>query len=141
MDRAPDRATAQPQQTLRPRRPSSCVTTQNTQSQGTTSSYSKTQRRPKNGPAITTRVLENVLKKMSSVGTQTEVVVRPTQPKTKTVETQTEEIEMQQELFSNAEKSIRAVYLTETESFSGPPLVLEPTVQKKKKNRKKSQRT
>ena len=68
---------------------------------------------------------------MSSVGTQTEVVVRPTQPKTKTVETQTEETEMQQELFSNAEKSIRAVYLTETESFSGPPLVLEPTVPKK----------
>ena len=96
--------------------------------------------------AITTKVLENVLKKItSSVGTQREVPVRPRQAKTKTVETQTEEIEMEQEPVSNAEKSIRAVLLTDAESFcmypGGPPLVLEPTVPKKKKNRKKSQRT
>ena len=55
--------------------------------------------------AITTKVLENVLKKItSSVGTQTEVAVRPKQAKTKTVETQTEDIEMEQEPVSNAEK-------------------------------------
>ena len=59
---------------------------------------------------ITTKVLENVLKKITlSVGTQTEVAVRPEQAKTKTVETQTEDVEMEQEPVSNAEKSTRAV--------------------------------
>ena len=64
--------------------------------------------------AVTSRVLENVYKKMtSSVATQTEVVVRPRQAvKTKTVETQTEEIQMEQDPVFRAEKSICAVYLT-----------------------------
>ena len=64
--------------------------------------------------AVTSRVLENVYKKMtSSVATQTEVVVRPRQAvKTKTVETQTEEIQMEQDPVFSAEKSICAVYLT-----------------------------
>ena len=95
---------------------------------------------------ITTKVLENVLKKITlSVGTQTEVAVRPEQAKTKTVQTQTEDTEMEQEPVFNAEESIRAVLLTDTESLcmypGGPPLVLEPTVPKKKKNRKKSQKS
>ena len=82
----------------------------------------------------------------SSVGTQTVVVVRPRQAvKTKTVETQTEEdIHTEQDPVFSAEKSIRAVYLTESESFcmypGGPPLVLEPTVPKKTKKRKNSQK-
>ena len=150
MDRAPDRALAQPQQTLRPRRPSSsCVTAQNIRAKAQRVAIQKHREERKMDQlieAITTKVLENVLKKItSSVGTQTEVPVRPRQAKTKTVETQTEEIEMEQEPVSNAEKSIRAVLLTDAESFcmypDGPPLVLEPTVPKKKKNRKKSQRT
>ena len=96
--------------------------------------------------AVTSRVLENVYKKMtSSVATQTVAVVRPRQAvKTKTVETQTEEIQMEQDPVFSAEKSIRAVYLTESESFcmypGGPPLVLEPTVPKKTKKRKNSQK-
>ena len=42
---------------------------------------------------VTTRVLENVYRKMTTtVATQTEAVVRPRQaPKTRTIETQTEQ--------------------------------------------------
>ena len=150
MDRAPDRAPARPQETLRPRRPSSsCVTAQNIRAKAQRVAIQKQREDKKMDQlveTITTKVLQNVLKKITfSVGTQTEVAVRPEQAKTKTVQTQTEDTEMEQEPVFNAEESIRAVLLTDTESLcmypGGPPLVLEPTVPKKKKNRKKSQKS